>query len=88
MAGQWVYTTDYRDGAASTQPRTGCTDATRHAENADFSGIIKFPRAQQGAYQDVYINGQELRETYIHVEHESTYYNLYRQAVVLFLCRR
>jgi hypothetical protein len=78
MAGQWVYTSDYQTG--TVHPRTGYTDATRHSENADFSGIIKFPRAKQGSYQDVYINGQELRETMIDVEHESTFYNLYRQA--------
>ena len=79
MAGQWVYTNDYASSGVS-ENRTGYTDITRHSENADFSGIIKFPRAQNGNYTDVYIGGQELRETMIDVAEESLLYNLYRAA--------
>jgi hypothetical protein len=78
MANPWVYTSDYLQG--TIHPRTGYTEGTRHSENKDFSGIIKFPRAQAGNYTDVYINGQELRETMIDVATESLCYNIYRSA--------
>ena len=74
FANQWIYTTDHRDSSAGspyyTSGRTGYTDTYRHSENIDFSGIIKIHSLTNGNYTDVYIGGQELKETVIDIETE------------------